>query len=263
MLSELVPIVRRAGEHARSYFDNRSRLTVDFKNPRDLVTQADREVEQRLRRDLAAAFDDVAFLGEEGGASDRDNPRQFVADPIDGTTNFVHGYPFYAVSLAYRAHGVAECALVYAPSLDQLFTAARGQGAQLNGTPVTVSDCDQLGHALAATGFACVRDDVTPNSLPLFNHMIYRLRDIHRDGSAALDLCYVAAGIYDLFWERNLNPWDTAAGALILAEAGGRLSAFDGGHDYEARRELVAANPRLHAAALAEIAALQSAGSPG
>ncbi len=253
MIAKLIDIVRQAGQLTLSYFEQAGALEVEFKNPQDLVTNADSEVEEFMREALAQVFPDVAFFGEEGGASDTSNENMFIVDPIDGTTNFFHGYPFYSVSLAYREGAETKCGVVYCPPLDQIFVAERGKGASLNGKPIQVSNTVDLKNALAATGFACVRAGQKPDTVSIFGHMIYQVRDIHRDGSAALDLCYLAAGKYDLYWERNLSPWDIAAGVLILQEAGGKVTDFDDGPDFEDKRELVASNGRLHENAIASI----------
>ena len=257
MLNQLIEIVRRAGELSLSYFDTDKEMDVEFKNPMDLVTSADREVEATMRDALSQAFPDVLFHGEETGATEGDAANGlFIADPIDGTTNFVHGYPFYSVSLAFRRQGETVCGLVYCPPLDQLFWAERGHGAFLNGKPVHVSANRELRNAVLATGFACVRQGVKPDTVPILAKMVYLVRDIHRDGSAALDLCYVASGKCDLFWELNLNAWDVAAGVLILEEAGGRVSDFSNGDRFEEKRQIVASNGLLHEAFLRETAEL-------
>ncbi len=259
MIDLLTDIVRQAGQLTLKYFETAGALEVEFKNPLDLVTNADSEVEEFMKTALAEAFPDIAFFGEETGVSDAGAQGMFIVDPIDGTTNFFHGYPLYSVSLGYRHAGRTEAGVVYCPPLDQMFAAVRGQGATLNGKRIRVSATDTLKNALATTGFACVRGGLERDSVPIHSHMIYQVRDIHRDGTAALDLCYVAAGKYDLYWEYNLSPWDIAAGVLILEEAGGRVTDFAGQGDFEQKRELVATNGKLHKAFLTE---LQDLGVP-
>ncbi len=247
MLDTLIPIIKQAGELSRAYFSNELENDVDFKTPVDLVTTADREVEQYLKDALAEAFPDIRFDGEESGEGAGSTEHGvFIVDPIDGTTNFFHRYPFYSVSLAYRKDDITECGLVYCPPTDELFYAERGGGAFRNGRPIRVSQNARLQDALMVTGFSCVRFNVKPDTMAIFDRMVYLVRDIHRDGSAALDLCYVACGIYDLFWELNLNAWDVAAGVLICDEAGGRVSDFGNSDQFEKNRQLVASNGAIH-----------------
>jgi myo-inositol-1(or 4)-monophosphatase len=257
MLDKLVPIIREAGAMSLAYFNGEVDLEIDFKNPRDLVSTADQAVEDFLKQSLSEAFPNCGFEGEETGvtkgAADHGT---FIVDPIDGTVNFCHNYPFYSVSVAYRVAGRTEIGLVYCPPMDDLFCAQRDQGATLNDKPIRVSTTDELEHAVLATGFSCVRFNVKPDTIPIFTRMVYQARDIHRDGSAALDLCYVGCGRCDLFWEMNLNAWDIAAGVLICQEAGGLVTDFSGGEGFEENRQIIASNGAIHDVFLRETADL-------
>lgn len=247
MIATLIDIARRAGKKAHAHFGRLTAGDVDRKSSVDMVTRIDREVEEFLRAELACAFPDVAFYGEEGSYGNlADLDRVFVVDPLDGTTSYIHGHPFYSVSLGLREGGRTTAGVVYLPYFDQVYWAERGKGAFHDGRPIQVSRTDQLIDSLAATGFACVRARLEHTNLPLFADVMPRIRGIRRCGSAAIDLCYVAQGIYDLYWEFQLQPWDFEAGVLILEEAGGRVTDLAGGPGYAARRHLLASNGRVH-----------------
>jgi len=252
MIAELQGILRDAGKIARRHFGNLSEGQVEFKSEADLVTVADREVEAYLRQRLAQLCPDAGFVGEEGTAANRTGDgRWFLVDPIDGTTSFVHGIPYYSISLALKEKGRTVLGMVYLPEFDELYHAEPGRGAWKNGTKrLSVSRTDRLIHALGATGFACVRARIKPDNLPIFNRAIYRIRGIRRLGSAAIDLCLVAEGKFDLYWEIHIQPWDIAAAALIVQEAGGRVTDLDGGPEFELRREILATNGLVHDAFL-------------
>jgi myo-inositol-1(or 4)-monophosphatase len=249
IFSEMKKTVLAAGRIVMSYYGRIPRSEVSTKSSFcDLVTEADKKVEAFVKKRLAAKFPDTAFLGEEEGLSGKSekNEKIFILDPIDGTTNFVHGYPFFSVSLAYREDGVTRAGIVYAPCFRDLYHAVRGSGAFRNGRRIGVSRTDNLGDSLAVTGFACIRGGLKPDNVPILNRVIYQVGGIRRDGSAAIDLCFVAEGRTEIFWEMNLSPWDVAAGSLIVEEAGGKVTDFDGGPDYEAKRAIVATNGSLH-----------------
>jgi myo-inositol-1(or 4)-monophosphatase len=258
MLEKLLQIINEAGEILIRYRTTSQKKEIHFKGEVDLVTSADLEVQQFLKTKLAREFPDVAFFGEEDEKADVDQSSKimqdklFVVDPIDGTTNFVHNNPHYCISLAYKEKGVGKIGLVYAPEMDLLYYAEKGQPAYARTRyetkrTVQVSATGELIHALVITGFACIRDRKKPDNIPLFGEVIYNVRGTRRYGAAALDLCFVADGRADLFWEMNLNPWDTAAGIIILEAAGGRVTDLSGGRDYDEKRELVASNGPLHA----------------
>ncbi len=217
-------------------------------NARDLVTQVDLESEDRIRQILLGAFPDDGFLGEEtgaqAGASPQGGGRRWIVDPLDGTVNYVHGMPAYAVSIALEVHGVLELGVVLNSARDELFTALRGHGAFLNGAPLRTSACPVLDEAMVATGFAYTPERRAEN-LALFTKMLPQVRCVRRPGAASLDLAYVAAGRLDGFWELHLSPWDVAAGAVLVREAGGEVSSGDGPLDLDAPL-IVASNGPLH-----------------
>jgi len=188
----------------------------------NLVTEADTASERLIASTIKQHFPDTAILGEEEHKADLDAPSLWIVDPIDGTNNFAHGIPQFAVSIAYAEHGIVQCGAVYDPSMDELFHAQRGCGAFLNDQPIKVSDVDKFDNSIIGTGFYYDRGALLDNTIKaihtLFGHNIQCVR---RMGSAALDLCYVAAGRFDAYYEYMLSPWDFAAGTLILEEAGG------------------------------------------
>ncbi|GAB4276855.1 MAG: inositol monophosphatase family protein [Deferrisomatales bacterium] len=219
----------------------------------DLVTEADLACEAAIRQVLARRAPGTAVLGEEEGASG-DGADRWVVDPLDGTTNYAHGYPVFCVSIAWEEEGVARLGVVYDPLRDELFTAQAGRGARLNGETIRVSAAARLAEALLATGFPYDRRTNPRTNYEAFCRLTHLTQGVRRGGSAALDLAYVAAGRLDGFWEPGLRPWDTAAGALLVAEAGGRVSGFRGQPFDPYRDEVVATNGALHGALLAELA---------
>jgi myo-inositol-1(or 4)-monophosphatase len=212
----------------------------------DLVTEADRKSEALLLSRIAAEFPDHGVLAEEGSSRPRRSPFRWVLDPLDGTTNYAHRFPHYAVSIALEENGVAVVGVVYDVCLGELFSAERGAGAFLNGQRLAVSKTPDLAHALLATGFPYDRKESAANNLDHFAHIELCAQGVRRAGSAALDLCYVAAGRFDGFWEMKLGRWDVAAGALCVSEAAGRLSDFAGAPWNGEGREVVATNGLLH-----------------
>jgi myo-inositol-1(or 4)-monophosphatase len=229
---------------------------VELKGERDLVTAVDRAAEALIVEQLRAAFPEHAIHAEEGtggeqGAADH----CWFVDPLDGTTNYAHGYPFFAVSVAYAEQGTVRVGVVYDPLREELFTAAEGAGAYLNGQRLRVSATTRLQRSLLISGFPYDRADM-PRALRLWTALLPLAQGLRRDGAAALDLCYVAAGRADGFWERHLQPWDLAAGALIVREAGGQVTDFRGAALDLQGGEVVATNGRIHAEL---VAALQAA----
>ena len=215
---------------------------LQFKTRKDLVTATDKRVETFIVDRIQDRFPDHGIWGEETGKKNADSEFCWIIDPIDGTTSFYHGQPYYAVSIALKKRREIISGAVYAPALGQLFHARKNEGAWLNGRPIRVSDTASLTDAVMATGFACLRSGAEPNNLVHFNRIVPLLRDIRRCGSAAVDLCYVAAGKLDGFWERNLNLYDVAAGVLMVTEAGGVVTDFAGGTGFP-ENGIVAANP--------------------
>lgn len=245
LISFLKNLITRAGEICINDQNSLKSDDVEFKNPKDLVTITDKKVESFLIAEINARFPEHDILGEETGKSNRSSNFLWIIDPIDGTTSFVHGQPFYSVSIALEKDGQIILGAVYAPVLGQLFHGEIGRGAFLNEIPIKVSATKCLVDAVMATGFACLRDGLEQNNLTHFNKIVPQLRDIRRYGSAAIDLCYVACGKLDGFWEMNLNIYDIAAGALIVKEAMGEVSSFSGDPGYP-ENGIVAANSYLH-----------------
>ena len=250
-LATAVEIVLRAGEIQRARRD--SGFRVAKKGTRDLVTEVDLECERMCRAAIAERFAEHDVLGEELGAESAARPAarcRWVFDPLDGTTNYAHGLPIFCASLALQIDGRTEVGAVYDPSRHELFTAERGEGAYLNGRVLTVSDTAEAIDALLVTGFPYFYKQ---ELVDLFATFLQRARAVRRLGSAALDLCYVAAGRFDGFWEQHLKPWDMAAGALIVEEAGGRITGMDGSPFDLAAGHVVASNGHVHDALLAVI----------
>jgi myo-inositol-1(or 4)-monophosphatase len=246
-LAAAVEIVRRAGEIQLARLGTGFR--VESKGHRDIVTAVDVEVERMFRAVIAERFPDHAAVGEETGGSGRTGARsRWLFDPIDGTVNYAHGIPFFCASLAFEVDGRVEAAAIHDPSRQELFTAERGRGSWLNGRSLDVSSVDRLEDSALGTGFphgATSRDRPMED---LLGECAVRAQAVRRLGSAALDLCYVACGRTDAFWDRGLKPWDLAAGALIVREAGGTVTALDGGPFSHESGEVLASNGRVHAA---------------
>jgi myo-inositol-1(or 4)-monophosphatase len=219
----------------------------------DLVTEVDLACERMCREVLAERFPDHDILAEELSAGPEEAARaryRWIFDPLDGTTNYAHGLPIFCASLALELDGEPIVGAIYDPSRHELFTTERGQGAFLNGVPLKASSTAPLGDALLVTGFPYDMHVRGPELVELFGLFLGRARAVRRLGSAALDLCYVAAGRFDAFWEQHLKPWDVAAGALVVTEAGGRVTGMDG-QPFDARAgHLVASNGLVHAAML-------------
>jgi myo-inositol-1(or 4)-monophosphatase len=249
----MTAIAREAGALLLEYFHQG--LKIEYKGDADLVTAADRASEVLIRERVAKQFPSHDVLGEEQGLNDRGNEYRWYVDPLDGTTNFAHGFPVFCVSLAIE-HRTADsqrrvAAVVYDPTRNELFSAQHGQGAELDGKPIHVSKIGQLKESLLATGFPSHKRHKNPNIF-FYHQITLRTHGVRRAGSAALDLCDVACGRYDGFWEFNLNPWDTAAGVLIVEEAGGKVSGFDGSPFQLNSRETLASNGLLHDALVHE-----------
>lgn len=221
-----------------------SDLEVSAKGPRNLVTAADLAAEGTIIDTIRRHCPHDAILAEESGAHGA-GERQWVIDPLDGTTNYSHRYPFFSVSLAYRVEGRIQLGVVYDPVAKELFSATLGGGAQLNGNSIGVSEQTDLRHGFLATGFSYNYEEMETN-LDLFARVSRRVQAVRRDGSAALDLCYVACGRFDGYWEVSLSPWDMAAGWLVVEEAGGRVANLDGSPFQLEERTVLASNGRIH-----------------
>jgi len=218
---------------------------------RDIVTEADQGVESFLRGRISEQYPDHAVLGEEDGESGCSEYR-WIIDPIDGTIAFLHGQYQYSISIALEIAGRFELAAVFAPALDDLFTARRGSGAFLNGERIHVSDTPKIGEAVFASGFPCIRAGMKETNLPLFSEMMMNIRDFRRGGSAALELCFVACGQLDGYWEKHIEIYDVAAGILLVEEAGGRVSDYSGG-SRGLPNEVLATNGLIHVQSMAVI----------
>ena len=219
---------------------------ISYKGEINLVTEMDRRSERAIVEIIRAAFPDHGILAEEGASIEGRSDHLWIIDPLDGTTNYAHGYPNFAVSIGLERNGGMALGVVYDPLRDELFTAERGQGAFLNDRPIKVSKIDELIRSLLATGFPYDRAESEQNNLNFFNAMIMASQEIRRSGSAALDLCSVAAGRLDGFWELKLHPWDVAAGSLIVQEAGGLVTDFSGTGFSIRSREIAASNGIIH-----------------
>ena len=213
----------------------------------DLVTEYDKRSEARLLELIRARFPGHAVLAEESGAHAASGSRvRWVVDPLDGTTNFAHNYPFFGVSVGVEVDGEMAAGAVYDPVRDEMFAAARGAGATLNGRAIRVTACARIEDALLVTGFPYDVREHPGRHVPLFQAFLVRAQGIRRDGSAALNLCYLAMGRFDGFWEGNLSPWDVAAGSLIVREAGGTVTDYAGGPFLLDGRRILASNGRIH-----------------
>jgi myo-inositol-1(or 4)-monophosphatase len=256
-LATAIEAVLRAGETQIARFGQDIR--VEKKGVIDLVTEIDLAIERDFRAMIADRFPGHEVLGEEFGAvGDRDRTPQFcwVFDPIDGTTNYAHGLPIFCSSLALEVDGQPIVAAIYDPNRKELFTAERGQGAWLNGQPLRVSTAASLIDSLLVTGFHYNVHKDPEEVMQIFAAFISRARAVRRLGSAALDLAYVAAGRFDGFWEKKLQPWDVAGGALIVMEAGGHVTGISGASYGSREGSVLATNGRIHAEMLETIAAI-------
>ncbi len=245
-----------AREAAAVLLDHAHRpLEIEEKGRRaDIVTAADRASEAVILRTLRAAFPNASVLAEESGRYEGTSDERWVVDPLDGTTNYAHGYPLYCVSIGFERAGELLAAVVYVPTTNECFTAERGAGARLNDAPISVSDIDNVAHAMVCTGF---HPSDYPRNGKYFEEMSFHAQAVRRDGSAALDLANTACGRFDGFWEWDLNPWDVAAGTLLITEAGGRVTRIDGTPAALDARSILATNARIHAEMQGVLAAVQ------
>ena len=226
-LIELEQVVREAGTIALTYFKDLKNVTIDKKSPRDFVTAADVAVEAFLKQTLTEKYPEYGFWGEESGKSANQTNR-WIVDPIDGTHSFSKGQYFWSISVALEMNHQLIMGAVYAPALNDYYCAEQGKGAWKNGESIHVSDETSLANSMIATGFACLRSYLTDNNLERFGRVAQQTTGQRRFGSAAMDLCLVADGQVDAFWEQELNLYDVAAGALIAREAGATITDFQG-----------------------------------
>ncbi|MBL8334859.1 MAG: inositol monophosphatase [Rubrivivax sp.] len=255
MSQALHPMLNIAIKAARSAgaIINRASLDLDVlkvgtKGPNDFVSEVDRAAEQAIIETVLEAYPQHGILAEETGREHGNRSSEFtwIIDPLDGTTNFLHGFPVYAVSIALAHRGQVQQAVVYDPTRNDMFYASRGRGAFLNDKRLRVSKRTRLSDALIGTGFPFRKGDNFKRYVKMFEEVMQSCAGLRRPGAAALDLCYVAAGWYDGFFETGLNPWDVAAGSLLITEAGGLIGNFTGEADFLHQREVVAGNPRVY-----------------
>jgi myo-inositol-1(or 4)-monophosphatase len=247
MLNIAIKAARAAGAIINRASLDLDRLTVTSKGPNDFVTEVDQAAEQAIIDTIRQAYPGHAILAEESGREQgaKHSDYTWIIDPLDGTTNFIHGFPQYAVSIALAFKGKVEQAVVYDPSRNDLFYATKGRGAFLNDRRIRVSKRLRLADALIGTGFPFRKGDNFKRYLKIIEELMPACAGLRRPGAAALDLCYVAAGWYDGFFETGLSPWDVAAGSLIITEAGGLVGNFTGEADYLYQREVVAGSPKV------------------
>ncbi|HVE48356.1 MAG TPA: inositol monophosphatase family protein [Casimicrobiaceae bacterium] len=247
MLTTAVKAARRAGNFINRGARDLDLLTVSTKGPKDFVSEIDRGAESAIVETIHATYPDHAILAEEGTAKGRNADAEYVwiIDPLDGTTNFLHGFPQYCVSIALAHRGTVTQGVVFDPVRNDLFTASRGRGAYLNDRRIRVSKRQHLRDCLVGTGFPFRDGSYLDTYLAMMKAMIQHTAGIRRPGAAALDLAYVAAGFYDGFWEIGLNPWDVAAGSLLILEAGGLIGDLAGEGDYLHSGQVIAANPKI------------------
>jgi myo-inositol-1(or 4)-monophosphatase len=249
----MIAIARDAGGLLIEYFNRR--VKIEYKGEVDLVTEADRKSEALILERVRARWPNHDVLGEEGARIESGSEYRWYIDPLDGTTNFAHGFPVFCVSLGLEFKGKRIAGVVYDPTRNELFAAEQGSGAYLNECRIHVSAVDRLAESLVATGFPSHKRHRNPNIF-FYHQITLRTHGVRRAGSAALDLCSVACGRFDAFWEFNLNPWDTAAGVLIVEEAGGQVTDFSGAPFNIDSRETLASNALVHRAMLAEFEAI-------
>lgn len=246
MLNIAIKAARRAGSIINRAALEGGALEVKAKNKNDFVTQVDKAAEQAVIGVIRAAYPEHSILAEESGDTPGARPEYlWVIDPLDGTTNYIHGFPQYCVSIALEHKGVLTQGVVYDPGKNELFTASRGRGAFLDDRRMRVSKCTQLQDALVGTGFPFKEVDRLDLYMRQLRTMMTSSAGVRRAGAAALDLAYVAAGRLDAFWETGLSRWDMAAGALLIQEAGGMVSDLQGGQDFLDRGEIAAATPKV------------------
>ncbi len=244
MLAFMEDIIRHAGALSLDYRERLASLLIERKRDKDLVTEADRAVEDLLTEQIQRQYPEHAIYGEERGETAGREGR-WIIDPIDGTTSFLHRQPHYAISIGYEEHGELMRGAVFLPAMNELFLAEKGAGATLNGKSIRCTTTADLGDSILASGFACVRAGMKKTNIPMFAAVIPHVRDVRRYGSAASDLCYVACGRLEGFWELQLKWYDIAGGLAILREAGGRCSDLNGGQE-NLPNEVVATNGPIH-----------------
>ncbi|HBZ67764.1 MAG TPA: inositol monophosphatase [Bacteroidales bacterium] len=245
---------RAAGDFILLHINKLKTNQIEVKGEHNYVTFVDKGAEEIIVKMLQMVVPEATFLTEEETVKSEVGEWQWIIDPLDGTTNFIHGIPLFSVSIALAHHGIPVAGVVYEINSRECFSAWKGGHALLNGNPIHVSECDDMNESLLATGFPYYDYDLLSEYLGLFGSFMKHTRGLRRFGSAAVDLAWVACGRVDGFYEYGLNPWDVAAGALIVEQAGGQVTDFKGGNDFLAGKRIVASNSSLHAAYLKTIA---------
>lgn len=248
-----IKAARLAGEVIVANLGKIARDDISAKQAFDFVTHIDKETEQLIVKTIKERFPNHSFLAEESTKEINEDRYLWIIDPLDGTTNYIHSYPVFSVSIALEYKKEIIIGVIFDPLRNELFTAEKGNGAFLNGQPVKVSETTELKDSLVTTGFPFRKKDFIDSYLMLFKHIFHKVSDIRRAGSAALDLAYVACGRCEGFFEIGLSPWDMAAGSLIIGEAGGIVTDFGGGRDYLLTGNIVATTPALHRELLKEV----------
>nr|VFK46180.1 MAG: myo-inositol-1(or 4)-monophosphatase [Candidatus Kentron sp. TC]VFK61596.1 MAG: myo-inositol-1(or 4)-monophosphatase [Candidatus Kentron sp. TC] len=261
MLNIAIRAARAAGNIIVRYSDRVDRLTVAKKSFNEFVTQVDKQAEQTIVDTLLKAYPDHGILGEEGGYQ-KGNDYVWFIDPLDGTTNYIHGFPQFSISIALAHKGHLKQAVIYDPLRNELFTATRGEGAKLNDRRIRVSRCDNISDALLGTGFPYQRLEQIDSYLSIFKTFLTTSVDVRRPGSAALDLASVAAGRFDGFWEFGLRSWDIAAGVLLVQEAGGIVNDPSETNNYLESGNIIAGNPKIYGAMMQVIQSREGPFSP-
>ncbi|BAE75047.1 Inositol-1-monophosphatase [Sodalis glossinidius str. 'morsitans'] len=254
MLNIAIRAARKAGNFIAKHYETPDAVEASQKGTNDFVTNVDREAERLIVEVIRKSYPQHAIIGKESGElAGEDNDVQWIIDPLDGTTNFIKRFPHFAVSIAVRIKGRTEVAVVYDPMCNELFTASRGQGAQLNGYRLRGGTGRDLDGTILATGFPFKQKQHSNSYIALVSKLFIQCADFRRTGSAALDLAYVAAGRVDGFFEIGLKPWDFAGGELLVREAGGLVTDFTGGHNHLLSGNIVAGNPRVVKAMLSTL----------
>jgi myo-inositol-1(or 4)-monophosphatase len=242
----IIYLVEKSGEKILKEAGKITNFKIKNKNPKDIVTKTDIEIENFIKQEITKKFPSHYIVAEESFKSNVDADNVWYIDPIDGTTNFLHNFPIFGVSVAYTKEKKILAAAIYFPVLKELFWATKNGGAFKNNKKIYVSKQTNINNALLSTGFACLRSGLKKNNLKYFNKIIKKVRDIRRTGSACFDMCSVASGRLDGFWELNLSSWDVTAGTLIVEEAGGKVTDFSNTKNFLEKREIVATNGKIH-----------------
>ncbi|MEW6409733.1 MAG: inositol monophosphatase family protein [Nitrospirota bacterium] len=252
-LSTAIKAAKVAGNIILSNLGKISKNDIGLKQASDFVTRIDKESEYAIIRIIKEKFPDHYFLAEESSRDTDTGTYLWIIDPLDGTTNYIHGFPVFAVSVALQHKDEIITGVIFDPLKNELFTAEKGKGAFLNGQPIKVSAVTALQNSLITTGFPFRKKNLIDEYLKLFKNILHKVSDLRRAGAAALDLAYVACGRCEAFFELGLSPWDVAAGSLIIKEAGGIVTDFSGGTEYLSTGNIVAGNPVIHKEILKEV----------